>query len=210
MTEASRQALGHLRDTANMQWYVVPLLVFVIYVYINEVERGNWSAVFLGIAAWGAEAIWEMFNALILHFSGFAPLWTTPGGNSAYILYAGLNIEISFFFAVAGPIVIKALPRDRSLKIGGIPNRVLIPVGFGVLAVFVETLLNQAGLLVWSYDWWKWPNVWLILVVYCLPWYALAWCHDHLEMKSKARSAVALPAAAVACHLIFATWLKWI
>lgn len=210
MTEASLQALRILRSPDHLQWYVVPLLVFVVYVYVAETARKNWSAVLLGICAWAAELIWEMFNASILHFSGYAPLWSTPGGGSAYVIYVGLNIEIAFFFAVAGVIVVKSLPADRGLKILGIPNRLLIPFGWGLLAVFVEVLLNRAGLLVWDYAWWSWPNIWLIVAAYCLPWYGLAWAHDRLSLRAKAIGAGILPPAAILCHLMFACWLRWV
>lgn len=210
MTESSQAALDILRKTDNMQWYAVPLFVFVIYVYVNEIERENWSAVLLGIAFSAGEFIWEMFNAAILHFTDFAPLWGTPGGNSAYVIYAGLNIEIALFFAISGPILIKALPKDRALKILGLPNRFFVPVAFGLLAVVVETLLNQAGLLIWDFWWWCWPHVWLIVLVYCLYFLALAWCHDHLSLATKKKAAVLVPALALACHLIFANTLHWV
>jgi hypothetical protein len=41
MTEAIAQALSVLRMTDNLQWYVVPLLVLILYVYISEIERKN-------------------------------------------------------------------------------------------------------------------------------------------------------------------------
>jgi hypothetical protein len=210
MTAASAEALSVLRSAENMQWYVVPLLVFVVYVYIAEIEKKNWSAVLLGISMWAAELTWEMLNALLLHFTQYAPLWSTPGGNSAYVLYAGLNIEIAFFFAVAGLMVIKVLPQDRDLKILGLPNRLLIPIGMGLAAVVVEVLLNRCGLLIWDYTWWGWPNLWLIVVGYCAPWCLLVWCHDHLSMRAKRVAACALPATALFCHILFASVLGWI
>ena len=210
MTEASEQVLRILRSTDNMQWYVVPLLVFVIYVYVVEVGRRNWSAVLLGIALWAAELTWEMFNALILHFTQYAPLWCTPGGNSAFVIYAGLNIEIEFFFAVGGLMVVKSLPEDKNMRIAGIPNRILIPMGFGLTAVLVEVLLNRSGLLIWAYPWWNWPHIWLIILGYCLPWLGLAWCHDHLSLAAKKRMALLLVLSAVILHILFVNVLGWI
>ena len=115
MTESSIAVLKALRSIENLQWYVVPLFVFVIYLYVNEIEKKNWSAVLIGICTFFGEAVWEMFNALVLHFSGYAALWSTPG-KSAYIIYAGLNVEIASFFAIAGLIVVKSLPEDKELK----------------------------------------------------------------------------------------------
>lgn len=209
MSEASLEVLAALRRTDNLQWYVVPLFIFVIYVYVVECQKEDWSAVLLGIAFWGAELIWEMLNALVLHFTAFAPLWTTPG-RSAFVIYAGLNIEICLFFAVTGILVIKSLPRDRELMILGLSNRLIIPIGFGLLGVFVEVLLNRGGLLIWDWWFWGWPHIWLILVAYCGPLWIVAWCHDHWSMGTKKKAAVWLPALALLCHLLLATGLHWI
>jgi len=209
MTEASQQALAALRSVDNLQWYVVPLLVLVIYIYIAECSQKSWSAVLLGLGMWAAETISEMLNALVLPLTGRSALWTAPG-DSAFVIYVGLNIEIAFFFCISGLMVIKALPQDPRLRICGVPNRLLIPGAMGALAVTVEVLLNRAGLLVWEYTWWSWPHVWLIAVVYSGPWLLLAWLHDRLTLRTKAVTAAALVAAMVLCHLVFATWLGWI
>ena len=36
MTEASKRALEGLRDLSTLQWYVIPLLALVFYVYTAE------------------------------------------------------------------------------------------------------------------------------------------------------------------------------
>ncbi len=209
MTEASKTVLGALRSTENIQWYVVPLLIFVIYVYVTEAERKNWHAFFIGIAVWAGELIWEMFNALILHFTQYASLWSTPG-KSAYILYSGINIEIAAFFAVAGVIVVKSLPEDRGVTISGIPNRIIIPLFWGILSVTVEILLNAAGLLVWDWWWWGWPHIYLVVAVYVLPWYGISVAYDRMSLRAKKFWAMLLVCGAVAGHMIFAVWLRWI
>ncbi len=209
MTDASVAVLNNLRSTANMQWYVVPLLIFVIYVYVTEAEKKNWSAVLLGIATWAGELVWEMFNALVLHFTQYASMWSTPG-KSAFIIYSGLNIEIASFFAVAGVIVVKSLPEDRHLKILGISNRIFLPVFWGLVAVFVEVLLNQCDMLIWDYAWWSWPNIWLIVIVYILPWALITWAHDNLTLKAKKIGAIAAVCSAIVCHVTFAVILGWI
>jgi len=210
MTDASVQALAALRSTGHMKWYVVPLLVFVIYIYVVEIERRNWSAVLVGIAAWAGELIWEMFNGAVLTWSGYAPLWGTPGGDSALVIYAGLNVEITLFFAAAGVMLVKSLPPERDLRVLGLPNRVFVPVGWALVAVFVEVLLNRCGLLTWDYPWWGWPHVWLIVAAYCLFFLVLTWAHDRLSLRAKARLAILLPLAALLCHLVFATVLGWV
>ncbi|MBP7584043.1 MAG: hypothetical protein KBA61_08430 [Spirochaetes bacterium] len=209
MTEASKTVLGAVRSTENVQWYVVPLLIFVIYVYVAEAEKKNWDAFFIGIAVWAGELIWEMFNGLILHFTQFAPLWSTPG-RSAYILYSGLNIEIAAFFAVGGIIVVKSLPADRNAKILGVPNRLFLPAFWGVVSVTVEVLLNRAGLLVWDWWWWGWPHIYLVVAAYMVPWFGIVIAYDRMTMAAKKRWAAILAVAAVLCHAVLALWLRWI
>ena len=209
MTDASVKALSVLRHTDNMQWYVVPILVFAIYIYIVEIEKRNWSAVLLGIAFWAAEFIWEMFNALILHFTQYAPVWCTPGP-SAFTIYAGLNIEICLFFAILGILIIKVLPEDKNVKILRVPNRLFIPVTMGLIGVSVEILLNRCNLLIWDYSWWNWPHFYLIAIGYCAPFTGLVWLHDNLSLKAKKTLAIAVPILAIACHIIFAVALKWV
>jgi hypothetical protein len=192
-----------------MQWYVIPLLAVVAYIYLNESGKGNWSAVWLGIATWAAELIWEMFNGLVLHFTQHAPLWSTPG-SSAFVIYAGLNVEITLFFSVSALLLIKALPRDKSVRIMGIPNRLLIPSGGAALAVAAEVVLNRCGMLIWDWRFWGWPHFYLILIAYCAPALGLVWIHDNVPLRSKRRAAGILLALAAVCHIVFASLLKWV
>ena len=209
MTQNSIDALKILRSTENMQWYIVPILIFIIYVYVTEAQNKNWSAFYLGIATFGFELIWEMFNASILHFTNYAPLWSAPG-QTAYLIYTGLNIEIVSLFAIAGVLLVKSLPEDKNLKLFGISNRIVIPIAWGLICVLVETILYKAGLLKWDYSWWRWPNIGLISLVYIAPWFIVTWAHDNLSMQHKKIGAlVAIPLAA-AFHLICAVILKWI
>jgi hypothetical protein len=209
MTAASAQALSVLRSTDNMQWYVIPLLVSVVYIYFVEIEKKNWSPVLLGLAFWATEFIWEILNALLLHITDYAPLWTTPG-KSAFVIYAGLNIEISFFFAVYGLMVLKILPEDKNMKIMGIPNRFFIPTVLGLSGMFVEVLLNKSNMLIWAYNFWNWPNVCLIAIVYVTPLLVLVWLHDNLSFRAKKIAVVLMSVLAITCHIVFATILGWV
>ena len=103
MSEAAQQALSILRDPAQFKWYVIPLLAFVFYVYVVETEKKNWSLVLAGLAFWGMDWFNEIWNSLVFHFTGYAPVWGAPG-NTAFLLLIGLNIEICFMFAVSGVI----------------------------------------------------------------------------------------------------------
>src|SRR4030065_117456 len=121
LTEASQHALEILRDASLFQWYVVPLLAIVVYVYAIEIERQNWSCVLAGLAFFGMDLFNETWNALVLHFTDRSAVWTTPG-DTAYLILVGLTIEISFMFAVSGIIFTKMLPKDKTLRIMGIPK----------------------------------------------------------------------------------------
>ena len=41
MTEASQRALEGLRDPHTLQWYVIPLLALVFYVYSTEIKKAR-------------------------------------------------------------------------------------------------------------------------------------------------------------------------
>jgi len=126
-TESASQALEILRDGSQFEWYVVPLLAFVLYVYAVEVEKKNWNVVFAGLALWGVDWFNEIWNGLVFHFTQYAPVWGAPG-DTAFLLLIGLNIEICFMFAVAGVVFAKFLPADRDLKVLGMPNRWFVAI----------------------------------------------------------------------------------
>src|SRR5262245_2803242 len=92
MTPESVRALAELRSGGHFQWYVVNHLAFVSYVYASLVRKGEWDKVVLCIGFWAVEFLWEMFNALVLHFTGRAALWTIAG-DSVFLIYVGLNLE---------------------------------------------------------------------------------------------------------------------
>ncbi len=78
MAESAAAALEILRDPGQYQWYVVPLLVLVFYIYSVEVEKKNWNVLFAGLAFWGLDWFNEIVNGLVMHFTEFAPLWGAP------------------------------------------------------------------------------------------------------------------------------------
>ncbi len=210
MTEASRAALGILRDPSHLQWYVIPLLAFVIYVYAVEIEWCNWNTVLAGLAFYGLEWLLEIGNGLVLHFSGRSAIWTTPG-NTSFLLLIGLTLEISMMFAVAGVVFAKLLPRDPRTRILGMPNRWFFVVANSVLCVFVEVLLNRAGILVWEYPWWNWPNVFLIILIGYMPYMIVSfWVHDMKNVRGKIAVVSSLYAADILALAVFAGALGWI
>jgi len=209
-TDSAQQALEILRDGGQYQWYVIPLFAFVVYVYAVEVERKNWHLVFAGLAFWGMDWFNEIWNSLVFHFTGYAPLWGAPG-QTAYLILIGLNIEISFTFAIAGVTFGKMLPEDRKLKVLGIPNRLFIAVAGAAFCVFVEVLLNAIGALTWDYPWWSTSAPWLIFLFGYLHFFLVSfWVHDMDSVKKKMITVGVIYAVDLICIIVFGLVLGWL
>ena len=116
MTESARQALIGLRDLGTLQWYVVPLLALLFYVYVVEIRAarstGNWDAVIAGVTLFGADFVNESMNGWIFAISGYSALWLAPGPTALRTL-VGWNVEIMFMFAIAGILYYKCFERVR-------------------------------------------------------------------------------------------------
>jgi hypothetical protein len=210
MTESASQALAILRDGGTFQWYVITLLAFVFYVYTVEVEKRNWSLVLAGLAFWGMDWFNEIWNGLVFHFTGYAPVWGAPG-KTAYLILIGLNIEIMFMFAVSGIIWTKMLLPDKKTKILGLPNRWFIALAGSVFCVFVEVLLNGVGALTWDYPWWSRSAPWLIFLVGYLTFFIVAfWVHDMKTLKAKLVAVGTIWAVVIISLILFIPILHWI
>ena len=210
LTDFTVEAQEILRDPDHLKWYGVTLLVFVLYVYTVEVERRRWDIVCAGVAFWLADWINEIVNALVLHFSDRAALWTTTG-DTAYLILIGLTLEISLMFAVSGVIYAKSLPDDPRVKILGIPNRIAIGLGFSLFAVLVEVLLVEGGIFHWEYWWWNFPFVFPI-VLFGYLWFFLiaAYVYDRPDDRSRLKVIGAMAAIVAASLLTFGVILEWI
>jgi hypothetical protein len=199
-TDASREALHLLRDPGQFKWYVVTLLGLCIYVYTVEVERRRWDIVLAGLAFWGMDWFNEMANSVILHASGRSALWTVTG-DTAYLIFVGLTIEISLLFLISGVTFAKALPRDRHLRILGVPNRWLMVLGYALFCTGVEVLLHATGYFHWHYWWWNVPFVPLIVVFGYGTFFAVAaWVYD---MGTDHRRQVRVVATIAAVDVVF-------
>ena len=210
MTEASQRALAILRDPSQFQWFVIPIFVLVIYVYAVEIERRNWSLVLAGLAFWGMDWFNEVWNGLVLHFSGRSACWTAPG-KTAYLIFVGLNVEITLMFAILGIVCIKMLPRDRGMKILGLPNRWFFAVVNSILCVLIEVVLNRLDALVWEYSWWNVPNVFLIFLLGYLPFMVVSfWVYDLEKLRDKILAVAAIFGVDMAAIILFAGILQWI
>jgi hypothetical protein len=210
MTESASQALAILRDGSQFQWYVVALLAFVFYVYTVEVEKRNWSLVLAGLAFWGMDWFNEIWNGLVMHFTGYAPVWGAPG-KTAYLILVGLNIEIMFMFAVSGIIWTKMLLPDKKTKIFGLPNRWVVAIAGSAFCVFVEYLLNGVGALTWDYPWWSRSAPWLIFLFGYLTFFVAAfWVHDMKTLKAKLITVGTIWAVVIISLIVFIPILHWI
>ncbi|HOX27919.1 MAG TPA: hypothetical protein PLQ76_02060, partial [bacterium] len=87
--EATQQALSILRNGNTFQWYVITLFAIVVYIYANEISKGNWKNVAAGLSLYMVHWFFEIGNGLVQHFSGHA-LWTVPTG-TAFLLLIGVG-----------------------------------------------------------------------------------------------------------------------
>jgi hypothetical protein len=210
MTLSAAQAAQILRNPSTFQWYVIPLFALIVYVYANEVERRRYDLVFAGLAFWGMDWFNEIWNGLVFHFTGYAPVWGALG-RTAFLLLIGLNIEITFMFAIAGITFAKMLPADRSARILGLPNRLAVAVGGSIVCVIVELLLNAAGALTWDYAWWGARAPWLIFLIGYLPFFLVAfWVYDMDCLRRRMAVVGSILGFDLLCLLLFAGLLHWI
>ena len=199
-----------MRDPSLFKWYAVALLAFVIYAYANEVERQRWDIVAAGLAVWFADWFNEIVNALVLQANDTAPLWATTGP-TAYQFLVGLNVEISFMFALAGIVYAKLLPRDRTIRVLGIPNRVAVALGLSLVSVAVELFLHTTGTFHWEYWWWNVASF-PVIVVFGYLWFFLfaAWVYDAPNQTTRWQRVGGLAAIDVALLVVFGAALGWL
>ncbi len=210
MSENAVKALSILRDGSNFQWYIIPLLAFVFYVYTVEAEKRNWNLILAGLAFWGMDWFNEIVNGIVLRVTGYAPIWGAPG-DTAYLIFVGLNIEIMFMFAVSGLIWAKMLLPKKEDTILGIPNRWFIAIAGSAFCVFVEYLLNSANALTWDWPWWNRGAPWLIFLFGYLTFFVIAfWVYDMKTFKQKLYTVGGLWALDAALVVIFMAVLRWI
>jgi hypothetical protein len=170
MTSASQQALVGLRDPRTLEWYVIPLLALVFYVYAREIAQArrtrSWDAVCAGLTLFGMDFVNETANGWILNITHRSALWTAPG-KTALRTMVGWNIEIMFMFALGGLVFFHTLSPDSKSRILGLPDRWFWAIAYSAFCVVVELVLNAGGLLVWEYPFWgrSFGGVWLIFLL---------------------------------------------
>jgi hypothetical protein len=209
-TDFTLRALRMVRNPHLFKWYAVTLLVIVIYVYANEVERGRWDVIAAGLAVWLADWFNEIVNALVLQATDRAALWTATGP-TAYQFLIGLNVEIMFMFALAGIVYVKLLPADRTTRILGIPSRLAVGLGLSIISVAVELFLHATGTFHWEYWWWNTPFV-LLIIVFGYLWFFLyaAWVYDAPDARKRWTRLGVLAAIDLAMGLVFGVGFGWL
>jgi len=215
MTEASVRALKGIRDLSMLEWYVIPLLAIVFYIYTSEMKKakasGNWNAVFAGLTVFGMDFINETWNGWVLHFTGRSALWTAPG-DTALRTMVGWNIEIMFMFAISGIIYYNTISEDKTQKILGIPNQWFWAIGYSIFCVLVECFLNKGGHLVWEYPFWNrsFAGVWLIFLFGYFHFYVAALLIINMKtIKSKLLTVGSLYTIAVIANIFGLGIMKW-
>jgi hypothetical protein len=204
-SEITQHAQSILRSGANFQWYVIPLLALVMYIYANEYTQKNYRGIAAGLALYGVHWFYEILNALIKHFTGNA-LWTVPTGTS-FLLLIGVGIELSLMFAVAGLVLSKFLPEDPKKKILGINNRVFFAIMNAAGFAIIEIFLASTPTFYWFYSWWG--AIPVFITVY-IPFFLAAFlCYDWQPKVQKRFLAIVwgIDAAAI---IVFAALLHWI
>jgi hypothetical protein len=209
-TDVTLQALRLLRNPHLFKWYAIPLLAFVVYAYATEAERRRWDVIAAGLAVWLADWFNEIVNALVLHASDRAALWTTTGP-TAYQFLIGLNVEIMFMFALAGIVYAKLLPPERATRILGLPNRVAIALGLSVISVAVEVFLHAAGVFHWHYWWWNIASL-PVIIVFGYLWFYLfaAWVFDAPDGRARWTRVGVLGTIDLTMGLVFGVGLGWL
>ncbi|HLZ19836.1 MAG TPA: hypothetical protein VKO67_09495 [Smithellaceae bacterium] len=169
MTPATQQALIGLRDLTTLQWYVIPLMAVVFYIYTREIKEArktkDWNALLAGLTVFGADFFNETWNGWVMHLTQRSAVWTTPGPTALRTL-VGWNIEIMFMFLILGIIYYHTLSESKKEKILGLPEKWFWAIGYTIFCVFIECILNIGGHLVWEYQYWRlsFEGVWLILI----------------------------------------------
>jgi len=204
------RAEAMLRQTSHFDWAVLCFVGLAFYVYSVEAERRRWDIVLAGLGFWCMDWFNELANSAVLHISHRAALWTVTG-TTTYLILIGLTAEISLLFLITGVVFVKMLPRDRTARVAGMPNRLVYVVGFSCLSVGIEIVLHAVGVLHWAYWWWNVPFVPLIVVFGYMTFYGLAaWIFDmgadHRRQLAVV-GAVAGVDAALALSLGLAGWL---
>jgi hypothetical protein len=149
---AADAALAAVRNPSNFNWTTIAFLAVVVMLYIDEYHKKNYKAIAAALALYSVHWFYEIMNAIICHFTGYA-LWTVSAESSSFILLIGVSVELSFMFAIAG-FTCKLLPADKDKKILGINNRIFFAIAQAAFFSVVEIFLAWTPAFIWVYKWW--------------------------------------------------------
>ena len=122
---AADAAKAAVRSTANFNWTFIALLALVVCaVYVPQIKKKNWNGVFAALALYGVHWFYEIMNAVICHFTGYA-LWHVSPESTTWIILVGVSWELSMMFSGQA----QKDPRRQQ------PDRVCRRLGAGIQSV---------------------------------------------------------------------------
>lgn len=150
---AAEAAQAAVRSTANFNWTFIALLALVVCgVYVPNIKKKNWNGIAAALALYGVHWFYEIMNAVICHFTGYA-LWTVSPESTTWIILIGVCWELSLMFSIAG-FTANLLPEDKDMKIFGINNRIFFAIGSALGFSLFEIFLASTPAFIWVYPWW--------------------------------------------------------
>ena len=145
-------AKAAVRDPSNFNWSFIAIFAFVVIIYVDEIHKKNYKAIAAALMLYSVHWLYEIANAVICHFAGYA-LWTVSPESTSFILLIGVSWELSMMFVIAG-FTSKLLPADKNLKILGMNNRVAFAIGSALMFSLVEVFLAWTPAFIWVFPWW--------------------------------------------------------
>lgn len=150
---AADAAKAAVRSVDNFDWTFIALLALVVCgVYIPRIKEKDWSAIAAALALYGVHWFYEIMNAVICHFTGYA-LWHVSPESTSFILLVGVSWELSLMFSTAGFMVL-LMPEDKDKKILGINNRIFFAIANAAFFSIFEIFLASTPAFIWVYKWW--------------------------------------------------------
>lgn len=150
---AAEAAKAAVRSVDNFDWTFIALLALVVNgVYLTQIQRKNWNGIAAALALYGVHWLYEIANAVICHFSGYA-LWHVSPESTTFILLVGVSWELSLMFSTAG-FMSGLLPEDKDKKILGMNNRVFMAIACALFFSLFEIFLAATPAFIWVYKWW--------------------------------------------------------
>lgn len=150
---AANAAKAAVRSTDNFNWSFITFLSLVVCgVYVPNIKKKNWNTIASALALYGVHWFYEIMNAVICYYKGYA-LWTVSSDSTTYIILIGVCWELSLMFSIAG-FSADLLPINRDMKILGINNRIYFAILFALGFALFEIFLASTPAFIWVYPWW--------------------------------------------------------